>query len=116
MIPLVSSEQMRAAEKSAIQAGASEPELVHRAAAQIADWIRTNFAARGGPAPRAIGLVGPGNNGGDTLCALAILSQYGWSVQALLVGRSEFGDLPVERELLDQIEVVADFESLTATD
>jgi NAD(P)H-hydrate epimerase len=44
----------------------------------------------------ALGLVGPGNNGGDTLVALAFLAANGWMTRAYLIKRPE-RDLLVER-------------------
>ena len=39
--------------------------------------------------PQAIGLVGPGNNGGDTLVALTALVKDGWKARAYLVKRKK---------------------------
>jgi NAD(P)H-hydrate epimerase len=44
-----------------------------------------------------VGLVGPGNNGGDTLVALAHLAAKGWHARAYLVSRSMQTDPLIER-------------------
>ncbi|MCC6935411.1 MAG: bifunctional ADP-dependent NAD(P)H-hydrate dehydratase/NAD(P)H-hydrate epimerase, partial [Thermomicrobiales bacterium] len=65
----MTADEMAAAERSTIERGASGPDLMRRAAAAIADWIESHCAIVGA----VTGLVGPGNNGGDTLVALGIL-------------------------------------------
>ena len=91
MTVLVTADEMAAAERSTIERGASGPDLMRRAAAAIADWIESHCAIVGA----VTGLVGPGNNGGDTLVALGILGTRGWRSTALLVNRNELGDLPM---------------------
>ena len=39
--------------------------------------------------PEVVGLVGPGNNGGDTLIALTLLAESGWGASAYLVKRKK---------------------------
>ena len=46
---------------------------------------------------QVLGLVGPGNNGGDTLVALAHLAEKGWSARAYLVKRKSTGDPLIKR-------------------
>ena len=46
---------------------------------------------------QVLGLVGPGNNGGDTLVALAHLAEKGWKARAYLVKRKSGGDQLVKR-------------------
>lgn len=46
---------------------------------------------------QALGLVGPGNNGGDTLVALAHLAEKGWTARAYLVKRKPENDPLVKR-------------------
>ena len=41
---------------------------------------------------QVLGLVGPGNNGGDTLVALAHLAGKGWKARAYLIHRKTAGD------------------------
>ena len=46
---------------------------------------------------QVLGLVGPGNNGGDTLVALARLAEKGWTARAYLVRRKLAGDILIKR-------------------
>ena len=46
---------------------------------------------------QVLGLVGPGNNGGDTLVALTHLAEKGWKARAYLVNRKPGGDPLVKR-------------------
>jgi hydroxyethylthiazole kinase-like uncharacterized protein yjeF len=46
---------------------------------------------------QVIGLVGPGNNGGDTLVALTHLAEKGWTARAYLVKRKAKNDPLVKR-------------------
>ena len=58
--PILTAEQMRAAEQAAIDGGTSVEQLMERAGAALAE-AAYRFA---GPLP-ALVLCGPGNNGGD---------------------------------------------------
>src|SRR3954470_14452653 len=60
MCPILTAEQMRAAEQAAIDGGTSVEELMERAGAALAE-AAYRFA---GSLPALI-LCGPGNNGGD---------------------------------------------------
>jgi hydroxyethylthiazole kinase-like uncharacterized protein yjeF len=64
-------------------------ELMARAALGLAEVVRARLGERGGT--RVVGLVGPGNNGGDALHALAHLAADGVECAALV------GDWPVHR-------------------
>jgi hydroxyethylthiazole kinase-like uncharacterized protein yjeF len=61
MNPIVSTEEMRAAEREYVQRGGSLDQLMQRAGAAVAARITGNN--------RVLVLVGPGNNGGDGLVA-----------------------------------------------
>lgn len=100
---VVTPEQIRAAERRAVDAGAAEPDLMRSAAEGIVDWIEDQFHSHV-EERTAIGLVGPGNNGGDTLVALALLSDLGWQTHACLIDRVEHGELPVDDALLKQVQ------------
>jgi ADP-dependent NAD(P)H-hydrate dehydratase / NAD(P)H-hydrate epimerase len=104
MTVLVTPDEMRAAEAAAVAAGRPEPDLMRDAATQIAAWIDTNVKRRANARRFAVALVGPGNNGGDALVALAFLIERGWRATAVLLGRNQFGTLPAPRDLLDQID------------
>lgn len=74
--PILTSEQMRAAEQSAIDAGTGVEALMERAGAALAD-AAYRFA---GPLPTLI-LCGPGNNGGDGYVAARHLAERGVQVR-----------------------------------
>lgn len=71
-------EQMRAAERAAIDAGVSEWELMQRAGQGAAQWIMRVAAGR----PVAV-LCGPGNNGGDGYVIAEALIGGGYDVQVV---------------------------------
>jgi len=84
--PILTAEQMRAAEQAAIDGGLSVEQLMERAGAALAE-AAYRFA---GPLPALI-LCGPGNNGGDGYVAARYLKQRGVPVRvaALAEARSE---------------------------
>jgi NAD(P)H-hydrate epimerase len=106
MTVLVSPDEMRAAEAAAVAAGRPEPDLMRLAAAGIASWIDLHVKRRAAARRFAIALVGPGNNGGDALVALALLVERGWRAGAIMLGRETLGELPADQHLLDAIELV----------
>jgi len=66
-----------------------------------------------------LGLVGPGNNGGDTLVALSLLAEKGWKARAYLIYRKQESDPLVDRLKDAEGEIViaqkdVDFEQLKA--
>lgn len=79
--PILTAAQMRAAEDRAIAAGSSVTELMERAGAGVAQWVR-----RVGCGSRVLMLCGPGNNGGDGYVAARILAQNGMRVQVVALG------------------------------
>ncbi len=103
---VVTPEQMRAAEQRTVDAGHPEPALMRAAAESIAMWVDGQFHSHGDEPRTAIGLVGPGKNGGDTLVALALLAEMGWTTYARAVNRTEAGDLPIEPTQLAAVEIV----------
>jgi hydroxyethylthiazole kinase-like uncharacterized protein yjeF len=76
MRPILTAEQMRAAEQAAIGGGTSVNALMERAGAALAE-ATYRFA---GPVP-ALVLCGPGNNGGDGYVAARHLAQRGVKVR-----------------------------------
>ncbi len=82
--PVLTSMEMRAWERTTIDAGVSVAELMDRAATCVATMVRID--------PLCIDpilvLAGPGNNGGDALLAGSKLAQSGRSVSAVLWRRS----------------------------
>ncbi len=96
---LVTVAEMRAIEKEADAKGVSYEQMMERAGQGIADvvgsfeWDEDSRAV--------VGLVGSGNNGGDTLVALAALAEEGWQAKAYLA-RQRPADDPLVKRLLDQ--------------
>ena len=80
---LISTTEMKELEKAADAAGFSYSAMMEKAGKGIASVIGQRFNQI--KQIRIIGLVGGGNNGGDTLIALKELQQKGWSTSALLV-------------------------------
>ena len=79
-------EQMRALEKKADELGHSYGKMMELAGAGIAEFIDSRFYMEfEEESDRTIlGLVGSGNNGGDTLIALQVLQERGWVTRAYL--------------------------------
>ena len=82
---LVTVPEMLAIEKEADANGLSYAEMMENAGSDLADVILELFG--NDEELIAIGLVGPGNNGGDTLVALEHLANHGWNTRAYLVKR-----------------------------
>ncbi len=83
MIKFVSVTEMREIEKEADQRGISYTQMMTSAGEELARVIDSEFSSvknRG-----ALGLIGPGNNGGDTLVALTRLAETGWITSAFLM-------------------------------
>ena len=83
---LVTVPEMLAIEKEADANGLSYAEMMENAGAGLADVILELFYDDG-EGLSAFGLVGSGNNGGDTLVALEHLANNGWQTQAYLINR-----------------------------
>ncbi|MEN6408633.1 MAG: NAD(P)H-hydrate dehydratase [Anaerolineaceae bacterium] len=89
MIKSVTVDEMRKIEIQADAAGWAFARMMETAGLGLAEKVRERY---GGlflqPADASVaGLVGGGNNGGDTLIALTHLIQWGWKASAFLVGR-----------------------------
>jgi len=89
---LVSVEEMKAIEKEADAGGLSYDAMMKNAGRGLADILLGLGFDEG---PEILGLVGPGNNGADTLIALAHLAGEGWKTRAYLVNRKP--DAPVKQ-------------------
>ncbi|MCG3017655.1 NAD(P)H-hydrate epimerase, partial [Escherichia coli] len=74
MIPVFSVAQVRTVEKAEISRRGSE-ELMKQAAAAVSDAAVQLLHRE--PGKNIVGLIGPGNNGGDGLYALANLARQG---------------------------------------
>jgi NAD(P)H-hydrate epimerase len=80
---LVTVKEMKEIELAANQAGMSNEEMMQSAGKGIADFLNEQFSETENK--RIIGLIGKGNNGGDTLIALTSLLQSGWNATALTI-------------------------------
>lgn len=78
---IVSVDQMIAIEKAANQSGIPYERMMDSAGTGVANWVLHTLDCRAG----VVGLVGSGNNGGDTLIALTRLAQKGFRTFAYLV-------------------------------
>jgi hydroxyethylthiazole kinase-like uncharacterized protein yjeF len=85
---------VRAAEEAAM-AEVPEGELMARAARGLAAVVAARLEERGGL--RVVGLVGAGNNGGDTLYALAHLAERGFTAAAVHAATAHPGGLGAAR-------------------
>jgi len=97
MIKYVSVAEMVAIEKEADSSGLSYALMMENAGKGLAEATHTAYSqykSRG-----ALGLVGSGNNGGDTLVALAIMAAWGWRVNAYIVRPRPLDDPLVARLL-----------------
>ena len=84
---LVTVSQMQAIEKEADAGGLTYDQMMHNAGQGLADIIFDLF--EDDLETEVVGLVGPGNNGGDTLVALTELAREGWKARAYLVKRKK---------------------------
>ncbi|MCK7480766.1 MAG: hypothetical protein M0C28_28785 [Candidatus Moduliflexus flocculans] len=78
---------MQAIEKEADSSGLTYEMMMENAGQDWRMWSLTCSLMRSSPKPS--GLVGPGNNGGDTLVALTALALEGWKARAYLVKRKK---------------------------
>ncbi|MBI5946092.1 MAG: NAD(P)H-hydrate dehydratase [Chloroflexi bacterium] len=88
---LVTIAQMREIEKEADANGLSYAEMMENAGRGLAEVV--NEISFDDDWEEALGLVGPGNNGGDTLVALTHLVEDGWHARAYVVKRKKKDEL-----------------------
>src|SRR5512139_2307068 len=84
---LVTVSQMQAIEKEADANGLTYDQMMENAGQGLADILFDLF--EDDVETEIIGLVGPDNNDGDTLNALAELAQEGWKARTYLVKRKK---------------------------
>lgn len=84
---LVTVSQMQAIEKEADANGLTYDQMMRNAGQGLAEIIVDLFVDE--DQLEIVGLVGPGNNGGDTLVALTALAGEGWKTSAFLVKRKK---------------------------
>ena len=82
---VLSVEEMKAVEKFADSHGVDYDRMMQNAGRGITEWLLNHVSLRSG----IVGLVGAGNNGGDTLIALTLLSKRGVRTNAFLVRQRE---------------------------
>lgn len=87
---LVTVAEMLAVEREADANGLGYDLMMDNAGRGLADVVHSKYAhlKRGG----ILGLVGSGNNGGDTLVALALLADWGWKATAYIVRKRQKDD------------------------
>jgi ADP-dependent NAD(P)H-hydrate dehydratase / NAD(P)H-hydrate epimerase len=91
VMKLVTVNQMREIEKAADAGGVTYADMMQKAGIGVAEEVEKQFD--GDEAQHsAVGLIGPGNNGGDALVALDILAKDGWDVRAYLVSNRSKDD------------------------
>lgn len=95
MYRYVSVAEMVAIEKEADAAGISYAQMMENAGQALAEVV--SAATRQLRTKSVLGLVGSGNNGGDTLVALSRLAQDGWQAYAYMVGGRKGSNPLVER-------------------
>lgn len=107
MVKLVTVAEMRTVERAADASGLSYAQMMENAGRSLANSVTAHSHDR---ERKALGLVGPGNNGGDTLVALAALAKSEWQASAYLVRDRDKDDIYVERLLSagGQVHSVAD--------
>jgi NAD(P)H-hydrate epimerase len=94
---LVSVAEMQAVEREADAQGLSYAQMMENAGRGLAIVVRDAHSQL--RTKKILGLVGSGNNGGDTLVALTYLAQWGWQAGAYVV-RPRPQDDPLVQRLL----------------
>lgn len=90
MAQLLTSAQMRAIEKTAIDTGnVTGLDLMERAGRGVVGAIHDTWPETADSPGRALVLCGPGNNGGDGFVIARLLHDLGWEVLVLLHGAAE---------------------------
>ena len=95
---IVNVETMRALEKEADQNGLSYATMMQRAGEGMGRLIHQRFKQNNSRS--LLGLVGSGNNGGDTLVAMAYLQERGWKTQAYLIKERNADDAVMKAYLV----------------
>ena len=95
---LVTNPQMHLIEEEADGSGLTYEKMMENAGYNLSrEVLRLAYAQDDEEEIQILGLVGPGNNGGDTLVALARLAEKGWTARAYLVHRKMTGDVLIKR-------------------
>ncbi len=107
MIKYVSVSEMRVIEQEADRLGLTYAQMMENAGRNLGKIVDQEFRSRTNRT--AIGLVGSGNNGGDTLVALSYLADQGWKVTAYLV-KERSADDPLIQRLLNRNGILISFQ------
>jgi len=95
---LVSVSEMRSIEQEADAKGLTYEMMMENAGHNLArEVLQLAYAQDDEEDIQVLGLVGPGNNGGDTLVALTHLAEKGWKARAFLIKRKTASDPLVKR-------------------
>jgi hydroxyethylthiazole kinase-like uncharacterized protein yjeF len=95
---LVTVPQMHHIEQEADGSGLTYDKMMENAGYNLSrEVLRLTYAQNDEAEIQVLGLVGPGNNGGDTLVALARLAEKGWTARAYLIHRKVAGDTLIKR-------------------
>jgi NAD(P)H-hydrate epimerase len=95
---LVTIPQMHLIEQEADGSGLTYEKMMENAGYNLSrEVLRLAYAQDDEEEIQILGLVGSGNNGGDTLVALARLAEKGWIARAYLVHRKKAGDGLIKR-------------------
>jgi hydroxyethylthiazole kinase-like uncharacterized protein yjeF len=95
---LVTVTQMRLIEQEADHSGLTYEKMMENAGYNLSrEVLQIAYAQEDDKEIQVLGLVGPGNNGGDTLVALTRLAEKGWTARAYLVHRKSAGDTLIKR-------------------
>jgi NAD(P)H-hydrate epimerase len=80
---LINVEKMKALESAANEGGYSYETMMLKAGQNLAQVVHERYFEKG--INRVMGLVGGGNNGGDTIIALTALQKLGWTCSAFML-------------------------------
>ncbi len=92
---LATVDTMHAIEKEAVAQGLSIEKMMENAGRSLGKWLDIYMLEK--KVKKIIGLVGSGNNGGDTLIAIEYLVQQGWQAAVYLVGERPKADPLIQR-------------------
>jgi ADP-dependent NAD(P)H-hydrate dehydratase / NAD(P)H-hydrate epimerase len=95
---LVTVPQMHLIEQEADGSGLTYEKMMENAGYNLSrEVLRLAYAQDDEEEFQVLGLVGPGNNGGDTLVALTRLAEKGWTARAYIIHRKVTGDALIKR-------------------
>jgi hydroxyethylthiazole kinase-like uncharacterized protein yjeF len=95
---LVTIAEMQTIERQADESGLSYDQMMENAGLGLAQVVEEEYRSLKGEG--VMGLIGSGNNGGDTLVALRYLANWGWKTTAVIVRPRTEGD-PLEAGYTD---------------